>query len=64
MNVIEEKSLKDTRSVNLFFLLFMASLYQVLTAASLFWTDIVPGFGFADGIHDFGHRYCRTITKS
>lgn len=56
MNVIEEKSLKDTRSVNLIFLFFMASIYQVITAATLFWTDIIPGFGFADGIHEFGHK--------
>ncbi len=57
MNVVEEKSLKDTRSVNIFFFFFMASVYQVLTAISLFWTDIIPGFGYADGIHQFGQKY-------
>ncbi len=56
MNVIEEKSLKDTRMVNLFFLLFMASIYQVITVANLFWTDIIPGFGYSDGFGQFGQK--------
>ena len=56
MNVIEEKSLKDVRNVNLFFLLFWTSLYQLLTVGVLFWVDILPGFGFADGIQQFGQR--------
>ena len=56
MNVIEEKSLKDTRNVNLFYLLFCTSSYQLLTVGFLFWTDIIPKFGYADGIHEFGEK--------
>ena len=56
MNVIEEKSLKDTRNVNLFYLLFWTSLYQLITVGTLFWVDILPSFGFADGIYQFGQK--------
>ena len=56
MNVIEEKSLKDTRNVNLFYLLFWTSLYQLITVGALFWVDILPSFGFADGIYQFGQK--------
>lgn len=56
MNVIEEKSLKDTRSVNLFYLLFWTSLYQLLTVGLLFWVDIIPLFGFAGSLWEFGQK--------
>ena len=56
MNVIEEKSLKDTRNVNLFYLLFWTSLYQLITVGTLFWVDILPSFGFADDIYQFGQK--------
>ena len=56
MNVIEEKSLKDTRKVNLFYLLFWTSLYQLITVWLLFWVDIVPHFGFADSVKHFGEK--------
>ena len=56
MNVIEEKSLKDTRNVNLFYLLFWTSLYQLITVGALFWVDILPSFGFAEGIYQFGQK--------
>ncbi len=57
MNVIEEMSLKDKRKVNLFYLLFCTSCYQLLTIGALFWTDILPDFGFAGGIHEFGQKW-------
>ena len=60
MNVIEEKSLKDTRNVNLFYLLFWTSLYQLITVGALFWVDILPSFGFADGIYQFGQKWVCT----
>lgn len=56
MNVIEEKSLKDTRNVNMFYLLFWSSLYQLLTVFVLFWTDLIPGFGYTNNIHEFGEK--------
>ncbi len=49
MNVIEEKSLKDTRSINLIYFLFWTSLYQLVTVVLLFWVDIVPVYGFTGG---------------
>ncbi|XP_062501851.1 uncharacterized protein LOC134178956 [Corticium candelabrum] len=62
MNVLGEKILKkrvrsgnETRQINLFYFLFWTSLYHVLTAAALFWVDIIPGFGTAHGsITEFG----------
>ena len=57
MNVIEEKSLKHRKKINLTYFLFCTSCYQLLTALFLFWVDIIPGFGFDKGIHEFGKRY-------
>lgn len=57
MNVIEEMSLKDSRKVNMFYLLFWTSLYQLITVMCFFWVDILPQFGFADGIKGFGQNY-------
>lgn len=56
MNVIEEKSLQDTRRVNLFYLLFCTSLYQLITVWALFWVDIIPHFGFAHSVENFGAK--------
>ena len=56
MNVFEEMSLKDTRKVNLFYLLFWTSLYQFITVLLLFWVDILPEFGYSDSIKDFGDK--------
>jgi drug/metabolite transporter (DMT)-like permease len=56
MNVFEEKSLKDTRNVNMFYLLFCTSIYQFLTVANFFYLDIVPGFGFASSLEEFGAK--------
>jgi hypothetical protein len=65
MNVLEERSLKrrdpkapGSGQINLFYFLFWTSLYQLLTAATLFWTDIIPGFGTAEGsLRQFGENY-------
>ncbi|XP_064389976.1 crt homolog 2-like isoform X2 [Halichondria panicea] len=57
MNVIEEKSLKDTRTVNLFYFLFWTSLYQLVSVGVLFWVDVVPWYGFAGSIQTFGENY-------
>lgn len=56
MNVIEEMSLKDTRKVNLFYLLFCTSTYQLLTVWLLFWVDIIPQFGFVGSLKEFGEK--------
>ena len=56
MNVFEEMSLKDTRKVNLFYLLFWTSLYQLITVMIFFWLDVIPVFGYTDNIHDFGEK--------
>lgn len=56
MNVIEEMSLKDSRKVNLFYLLFWTSLYQLITVWVFFWLDLLPHFGYAHNIHDFGEK--------
>ena len=61
MNVLEEKLLKRKRveakpkaaKINLFYFLFWTSLYQLLTAALLFWIDIVPYYGQAENITAF-----------
>ena len=57
MNVVEEKSMKDSRKVDPYYFLFFSSFYQSITAALLFWTDIIPGFGMTDNIHEFGNKY-------
>ncbi|CAI8027747.1 Crt homolog 2 [Geodia barretti] len=57
MNVIEEKSLKDKRNVNMFFLLFCSSSYQLISAFAFFWTDLIPHFGYTNNIHEFGENY-------
>jgi len=62
MNVIQEKSLKlQTRGagngVNIIYFLFTTSVYQLLTVGLLFWTDIIPQFGYVKNINDFGRSY-------
>ena len=56
MNVIEEMSLKDKRNVNMFYLLFCSSFYQLVCVFALFWTDLIPGFGYTNSIHEFGEK--------
>lgn len=57
MNVVEEMSLKDKRNVNMFYLLFCSSFYQLLVVWVFFWTDLIPGFGYTNNIHEFGEKY-------
>ena len=59
MNVLEEMSLKDSRKVNLFYFLFWSSLYQLLTVGLMFWTDIIPDFGYSNSIEQFGEKCAR-----
>ena len=68
MNVIEEISLKDTHEVNIVYLLFCTSSYQLLTVWAFFWVDIIPDFGFVDSVKQFGEKYavmllCRYIAS-
>ena len=56
MNVIEEKSLKDTRAINLFYFLFWTSLYQLTAVVAFFWVDIIPSYGFTHNVHEFGQK--------
>ena len=56
MNVIEEMSLKDKRNVNMFYLLFCSSFYQLVCVFAFFWTDLIPGFGYTKNIHGFGEK--------
>ena len=64
MNVVEEKSMKDSRKVDPYYFLFFSSFYQSITATLLFWTDIIPGFGMTSSIHEFGNKYVRLTHNS
>lgn len=61
MNVVEEKGLKmqnvmSRRGVNIIYFLFWESVYQLLAVMALFWVDIVPSYGFAKNISEFGKK--------
>ena len=59
MNVLEERSLQGRHrrsQINLIFLLFCTSCYQLLISLALFWADIIPGFGMSDDIKTFGEK--------
>jgi hypothetical protein len=43
------KSGNKQKKVDLIYFLFFSSLFQLLTATVLFWTDIIPWFGLSDG---------------
>ena len=64
MNVVEEMSLKDKRNVNMFYLLFCSSCYQLICVFALFWTDILPKFGYTDNIHEFGEKYAKYTNQT
>ena len=53
MNVYGEVVLKKNE-IKLEVFLFWTSLYQVLTDLTLFWLDIIPGFGSSSGVGEFG----------
>ena len=63
MNVVEEKSMKDSRKVDPYYFLFFSCLYQFIFVVLLFWTDIIPGFGYTSNIHEFG-RKCVVLTAT
>ena len=56
MNVVEEKSMKDSRKVDPYYFLFFSCLYQFIFVVLLFWTDIIPGFGYTSNIREFGNK--------
>ena len=57
MNVIEELSQKGLKKSGTYFIsYYWSSLYQLLTVGLLFWADIVPEFGYAKGIQEFGRK--------
>ena len=57
-------SLKDKRNVNMFYLLFCSSCYQLICVFALFWTDILPKFGYTDNIHEFGEKYAKYTNQT
>lgn len=61
-NVLQEKGLKmkSSRSaagVNTVYFLFWISFYQFILAAMFFWTDVIPGFGNSNDIHEFAQNW-------
>jgi len=61
MNVIEEKILKsntqEAEEINMIYFFFMTSCYQLLTAAALFWADIIPWYGFSNSLAGLGTNW-------
>ena len=53
MNILEEDVFEDEPTYNITLLIAFESLYQVLTVAAFFWTDIVPGFGTSSDLPAF-----------
>ena len=58
-SIVEEKAVKMGGNVghnsqaSLLSVLFWTSLSQFLALLLLFWTDIIPGFGHTNNIHEF-----------
>lgn len=46
------------------FYLFWMHFYQLLVILAMFWADFVPGFGYADNIHDFWEKYVFQVFSS
>ena len=62
MNVLEEKAVKkqnemSRRGINLYYFFFWISFYQLVCTGLMFWVDIIPWFGNACSIQDFGVKY-------
>lgn len=63
LNVVIERSTKSTVKcqggnpghVHPLYLMFWSFFFCFVCVAALFWTDIIPGFGMADGISDFAN---------
>lgn len=53
MNVLEESVFEDEPTYNITLLVAFESLYQVITVAAFFWTDIIPGFGTSTSLPAF-----------
>ena len=61
MTVLQEKGVKmqhhaSSERVNMVYFMFWTSFYQLLTAGTLFWVDIIPWFGNAKNIYEFGRK--------
>ncbi|KII68021.1 hypothetical protein RF11_02023 [Thelohanellus kitauei] len=48
---------------DVFSLLFATSIVQLLFVF-FFWVDLIPGFGYSDGIHDFFQNFCNTFKRT
>lgn len=68
ISVVLEKSFKsssparrchndDDTDINIAYVLFWCYLFNLLSLVMLFWTDVIPGFGMADGMIDFAEGY-------
>lgn len=61
--IYAEKSLKSAKStmtkerLNMVYYLFWTKSYQLATVLFLFWTDIIPEFGYTDSIQQFWKKY-------
>lgn len=57
MIVIEERSLKfrddsSNEQVNIVFFYFWTSFYEMVAVFCCFWMDIIPGYGYANGLDE------------
>lgn len=68
VSIIIEKSVKSSSSarrgsydddtdINIAYVLFWCYLFSLLSHMLLFWTDIIPGFGMADGVIQFSEGF-------
>lgn len=62
MNVLEEKAVKkqnemSRRGINLFYFFCWISFYQLVCTGLMFWVNIIPWFGNACSIQDFGEKW-------
>ena len=56
MNIFEESIFNDIHYFDGYYMLAWESLYQITTVLLLFWTDIIPGFGFSPDIGAWGKQ--------
>lgn len=58
--IIEEKAVKlrhRENQANLLAVMFWISVFQFVTILLYFWADILPGFGYAENIQEFGKKW-------
>ena len=51
----KDRNETDMQEVNFFYIMFWNGLFSSLNAILLFWTDLIPGYGFLDNIIDLGN---------